>query len=74
MISLQSASLPSAELNTLPFWSIDEESTSALPGWQGIPNFQQKWSISGWKAYVISERPTDALYYLESITKLQRFL
>ena len=32
MISPQSASSTSAELNSLPFWSIDEEITSALPG------------------------------------------
>ena len=39
-------------------------------GVHGVPNSQQKWCISGWKAYVISESPTDVLYYLESITKI----
>ena len=36
----------------------------------GVPDPQQKWNISGWKAYGGSERPTDALYYLESTTKM----
>ena len=70
MIYPQTASLPPAEFNSPPFWTIDEEWSSLYLGVHRVSNPHQKWNISGWKVYATLERPTDALYYLESTTKI----